>query len=32
MPAVHLLAVGDVGEWSWTARHRQPVDVYVGEP
>jgi hypothetical protein len=28
MPAVHLPAVGNVGEWSWTARHRQPVDLY----
>ena len=32
MPAVHLAAVGDVGAWSWTAHHRQPVDVYVGAP
>ena len=30
MPAVHLFGVGDVGEWHWTARHRQPVDTYVG--
>jgi hypothetical protein len=29
MPAVHLIGVGDVGEWEWTARHRQPVDLYV---
>ena len=28
MPAVHLPALGTVGEWSWTARHRQPVDLY----
>ena len=32
MPAVHIAAVGDVGEWEWTARHRQPVDPYVGAP
>ncbi len=30
MPAVHLFGVGDVGEWSWTAHHRQPVDLYIG--
>ncbi len=29
MPAVDLPGVGPVGEWSWTARHRQPVDRYV---
>jgi hypothetical protein len=28
MPAVHLPALGSVGEWDWTARHRQPVDRY----
>ena len=28
MPAVHLPALGSVGAWSWTARHRQPVDRY----
>ncbi len=28
MPAVHLPALGSVGEWSWTARDRQPVDLY----
>ncbi len=28
MPAVHLPALGTVGEWSWTARHQQPVDLY----
>jgi hypothetical protein len=32
MPAVHLAAMGDVGAWSWTARHRQPVDTYVSVP
>jgi hypothetical protein len=29
MPAVDIPGVGPVGEWSWTARHRQPVDRYV---
>jgi hypothetical protein len=28
MPAVHVPGVGSVGEWSWTARHREPVDRY----
>ena len=28
MPAVHLPGVGAVGAWSWTARHREPVDRY----
>jgi len=32
MPAVHLLGIGDIGAWTWTARHRQPVDVFVGVP
>src|SRR5262245_8577006 len=32
MPAVHLPARGDVGAWGWTARHRQPVDRYLGTP
>jgi hypothetical protein len=32
MPAVHLAAIGDVGAWSWTARHRQPVDTYASAP
>ena len=32
MPAVHFAAIGDVGAWSWTARHRMPVDAYVGVP
>ena len=32
MPAVHLPAIGDVAAWSWTARHRQPVDTYGGLP
>jgi len=30
MPAVHLPAIGDVASWTWTARHRQPVDAYAG--
>ena len=29
MPAVQLPGVGAVGAWSWTARHREPVDRYV---
>jgi len=29
MPAVHVPGVGAVGAWSWTARHREPVDRYV---
>jgi hypothetical protein len=28
MPAVRLPALGSLGAWSWTARHRQPVDRY----
>jgi hypothetical protein len=32
MPAVHLPAIGDVAAWSWTARHRQPVDAYASAP
>jgi hypothetical protein len=32
MPALHLVGMGEVGEWTWTARHRQPVDAYVGLP
>jgi hypothetical protein len=32
MPAVHVPGLGDVGEWSWTARHRQPVDSYGSAP
>ncbi len=28
MPAVHLPALGSVGEWNWTAGHREPVDLY----
>ena len=28
MPAVHVPALGSIGVWTWTARHRQPVDRY----
>ena len=28
MPAVHVPGIGGVGAWSWTARHREPVDRY----
>ncbi len=28
MPAVQVPALGSVGAWTWTARHRQPVDRY----
>ena len=28
MPAVQLPGIGAVGAWSWTARHREPVDRY----
>jgi hypothetical protein len=28
IPAVDLPGVGAVGAWSWTARHREPVDQY----
>jgi hypothetical protein len=28
MPAVELPGLGAVEAWSWTARHRQPVDRY----
>jgi hypothetical protein len=28
MPAVQVPGLGDVGAWSWTARHREPVDRY----
>ena len=32
MPAVHLPVLGSVGEWTWTAHHRQPVDRYASAP
>jgi hypothetical protein len=28
MPAVQVPGVGAVGGWSWTARHREPIDRY----
>jgi hypothetical protein len=28
MPAVQVPGLGAVGAWSWTARHREPVDRY----
>ena len=28
MAAVHVPGIGSVGEWTWTARHREPVDRY----
>jgi hypothetical protein len=30
LPAVDIPGIGPVGAWSWTARHREPVDVFVG--
>ena len=32
MPAVAIPGVADVGAWSWTARHREPVDPYRSIP
>ncbi len=32
MPAVQLPGIGAVGAWSWTARHREPVDRYAAAP
>jgi hypothetical protein len=32
MPAVELPGLGPVGEWSWSALHRQPVDRYGSAP
>ncbi len=28
MPAVHVPGLGSIGAWTWSARHRQPVDRY----
>jgi hypothetical protein len=32
MPAVEIPGIGAVGAWSWTARHREPVDLYGAAP
>jgi hypothetical protein len=32
MPAVSIPGIGAVGEWSWTASHREPVDQYASLP
>jgi hypothetical protein len=32
MPAVEIPGIGAVGAWSWTARHREPVDRYGASP
>jgi hypothetical protein len=32
MPAVQIPGIGAVGAWSWTARHREPVDRYGAVP
>ena len=32
IPAVHLPGFGDVAAWSWTARHREPIDQYGSIP
>jgi hypothetical protein len=32
MPAVQLPGIGAVGAWSWTARHREPIDRYAAAP
>jgi hypothetical protein len=32
MPAVQVPLIGAVGEWDWTARHREPVDRYGSAP
>lgn len=32
MPAVQIPGIGAVGAWSWTARHREPVDRYGAAP
>ena len=32
IPAVEIPGIGAVGAWSWTARHREPVDLYGSPP
>lgn len=32
MPAIEIPGIGAVGAWSWTARHREPVDRYGASP
>jgi hypothetical protein len=32
MPAVAIPGIGEAGAWSWTARHREPVDQYGAAP
>ena len=32
MPAVSIPGIGAVGEWTWTAVHREPVDQYASAP
>lgn len=32
VPAVEIPGIGGVGAWSWTARHREPVDRYAAAP
>jgi hypothetical protein len=32
IPAVQIPGVGGVGEWAWTARHREPVDPFASAP
>ena len=32
IPAVQVPGIGAVGAWSWTARHREPVDRYAAAP
>jgi hypothetical protein len=32
IPAVQIPGIGGFGAWSWTARHREPVDRYAAAP